>query len=296
MIGTAKGIETDGQPGLDGAAPTIGSHGDHALADDLGGVGVEIHDQRRVLVDADDVPVGTQLGLEALQARGTQVAVAGVVIAALGVVVVRDHGDGQAQGCQQIEARDPFGFGADLVDLVDRHRRHAECEHRRRREHHGAAPGQLVGEDVGDGGAGPLTKGIRGASRSGEDPIGLPQPGQPGLDLDRIDADDPREAGGDHGPADALVEVLQGSLDEDVPVLLEPERGVDHHRPGWRITGGAGLQTVEDRSMRFDHGRGGLARPHEHENARCHRCPCRSIGGGHGDHGRRTSRRFGVLR
>ena len=80
------------------------------------------------------------------------VAEPGVVVAALGVVVVRDdRGPQTGRLAEQVEAVQPGRIRPDLVDLVDRDRRHAEGQRGGARHRDDAAVGQLPGEAAGIG-------------------------------------------------------------------------------------------------------------------------------------------------
>jgi len=72
------------------------------------------------IVDAEDSRLLGKLTLELGQAAFTEVAVAGVVRSALGVVVVRYDGDGQVHVCEEVGPGQPVRSCADFVDLVDR--------------------------------------------------------------------------------------------------------------------------------------------------------------------------------
>ena len=104
---------------------------DGTLADDLGGVGVEIHDDAGVLVDAEHEAAFGQLGLEHRQTPLAQVAEPGVVIAALGIVVVRNHRHVQPDLGEDVEPVEPVRVDAHLVDLVDGNGRPSDRERRR---------------------------------------------------------------------------------------------------------------------------------------------------------------------
>ena len=89
--------------------------------------------------------------LEVPQPPLAHVAEAGVVVAALGVVVVGDDGRAQAgRRAEQVEPLEPVRVVADLVDLVDRDRDDAQGERGRARHRHDAAVGELLGERVRD--------------------------------------------------------------------------------------------------------------------------------------------------
>ncbi len=119
----AEDVDGDGLAGLDAHRHAVAAQRDGALADDLGGVGVEIDDDAGVLVDAEDEhPVG-QRRLQHGEASLAEVAEPGVVVAALLVVVVRNHGDVEPDLAQDVEPVDPVRVRADLVDLVHGHRR-----------------------------------------------------------------------------------------------------------------------------------------------------------------------------
>ena len=126
----------------------------HAAADDRRRVGVEVDDQPGVLVDAEHERAVGQLALEPFEPGQTEVAEAGVVVAALGVVEVGDDGDRQPDRGQQVEAVEPEGVRADLVDLVDGHRRDAQRERGRAGEHQRAAGSARLQEAASTSGTG----------------------------------------------------------------------------------------------------------------------------------------------
>src|ERR1035441_10616679 len=75
------------------------------------------------------------------------------------------------------------------------------------------------------------------------------------------------QAGQPDGMADAVAEMFLGPGDEFVGVLLEPERRVEEDGPCPFAT-----DALDQLPMHRGHGRGGLSRPHDAEEAR----------GGHG--------------
>ena len=154
----AEGVDGDGLAGLDAHRLAVAAQRDGALADDLGGVGIEIHHDTGVLVDAEYETSVRQRWLEHGQAPLAQVAEPGVVVAALGVVVVWDHRNVEANLCEHVEAVQPVRVDADLVDLVDGHGRPPERERRRRREHDRSARAQLLADRIGDRRAAPLAE------------------------------------------------------------------------------------------------------------------------------------------
>ena len=120
--------------------------------------------------------------------RYHHVLLARVVVATLGVVVVRDdRGPHAGRRPKQIEARQPFRVGADLVDLVDRDGHHAGGQRRRAGHRHHAAMCQFGGECPRDGAAGPVAQGIAGTARSGEHVASLAEAGQGGRGGERVD-------------------------------------------------------------------------------------------------------------
>ena len=73
-----------------------------------------------VLVDAEDAGVVGELTFQLDESLFAQVAEAGVVVAAFGVVVVGDDRAADAGEGEDVETRQPVRRRADLVDLVDR--------------------------------------------------------------------------------------------------------------------------------------------------------------------------------
>ena len=126
-------------------------------------------------IDAQHEVTRRQLLLQQSQAALAEVAEAGVVRAALGVVVVGDDRGVQAQVGQQVQAGQPGRVRADLVDLVDRDGVGAEGECRRAGERHEAAVGQLARQERGDLRGLPLAKRVARAARSGEHEVGVRQ-------------------------------------------------------------------------------------------------------------------------
>ena len=100
--------------------------GHAAVTADLDLVGPQVDHRRGVLVHAEHRGPGRQLALHPGQAPFAEVAVAGVVGAALGVVVVRDQRHRKAEQAEQVQAAEPVRVGAGLVDLVHRQRGAAE--------------------------------------------------------------------------------------------------------------------------------------------------------------------------
>ena len=149
--------------------------------------GVEIERDGGVLVDADDEGVRRQHLLHLRQSTFAQVAEPGVVVAALGVVVVRDHHDRQAGHLpDEVEPLGPGRWLARLVDLVHRHRVRAEGERGGAGEDDHAAALEPIGEQLRDLGVAPLPQRVGRAARTGEDPAGVargrraPGRGRPG--------------------------------------------------------------------------------------------------------------------
>ena len=149
-------------------------HGHDAVADHGRRASVEIEHAPRVLVDAEYPPGVRQLRLEDGQPPLAQIAEAGVVVAPLGVVVVGDDRHVGPEGAEQVEPVGPDRVGTHLVDLVHRHRVAAQREGGGAGEHHAPPVGQLVGEQIGHVGPGPLAQGVGGAAGPGEHPAGRP--------------------------------------------------------------------------------------------------------------------------
>ena len=182
----AEGVDGDGLAGFEADGLAVAAQGDRALADDVGGVGVEIHHHTGVLIDTQDETSVRQFGLEHGEAPLTEIAEARVVVAALGVVVMRDDRNVQADLRQHVEPVQPVRVESDLVDLVHGHGRPAERQCRCRREHDRAAGAQLVGDGAGDGSVAPLLEREGRAAGAGEHPVGRTDLGDAPLDGNRV--------------------------------------------------------------------------------------------------------------
>ena len=167
----------------------MAADGDGAQASDGGGVGVEIEDAGGVLVDAQDEDVGRELLFHLEEAALAEVRVAGVVGAALGVVVMGDDGGPEAGVGDEVEAVEPVRLLPDLVDLVDGDGVGAEHESSGAGEGDGAATTELGAQHGGHRGFPPLLEGIRGRSGAGEDVVRVAQAGEHGLVGDGVVAD-----------------------------------------------------------------------------------------------------------
>ena len=224
-----------------------------------------------------------QSPFEAPQAPLAHVAEAGVVRAALGVVVVGDDGGAQAGGrAEEVEPVEPAGLLADLVHLVHGDRDDADRERRGARHREDAARAarrQLRREGIGDRAAGPLAERIAGAPRAGHDIARLADAGEGGGEGHGVDLAGAVRGDG-HRPADARREELDRAAAQLVGVLLEAVRSVqDRCRDGGRVRGrGAawrgrafsarGLEALEEGAVDLRHRRRGLARAHDREDAR----------------------------
>ena len=116
--------------------------------------------------------------LQERQPALAHVAVPGVVVAALGVVVVGHHRRPQAGLGQQVEALQPVGLLADLVHLVHRQGEGAQGDGGGAGEGDAAAGAELVGQHRRHLAALPLGQGVRRAPGPGEHVPGVPQAGQ----------------------------------------------------------------------------------------------------------------------
>jgi len=126
-----------------------------------------------VLVNPEHPDGVGQVGLHHRQPSLAEVAIAGVVRAALGVVEVRDQDPVYAgQLPDQVQRLDPVRVLADLVDLVDGGGVGAGRAGCRGSQHEGAPPPYDLGESSGDGCAAPLPERVRGAARTREGPGG----------------------------------------------------------------------------------------------------------------------------
>ena len=148
------------------ARPT---NGDTTTSFDGRRLRVEIDDAGRVLVDPEHERRLGQQPLHHGQPALAQVAEAGVVVAALGVVEVGDDDRVEPGLGHEVEAFEPAGLVAHLVDLVDGHREAPEREGGGAGEGDAAAAPQLLGQDRGRLRAGPLAQGVRRAARPRED-------------------------------------------------------------------------------------------------------------------------------
>ena len=92
----AERVDRDLAAAREDGAPAVDPDGDPAEAGDRGRPGLEVQHERRVAVDAEDEGAVGQGRLQHPQAPLAHVAEAGVVGAALGVVVVGDDGGPQA--------------------------------------------------------------------------------------------------------------------------------------------------------------------------------------------------------
>ena len=262
MDAAAEVVEGDRLAGVEAGGFASAAQGDGALADDLGGVGVEVDHDAGVLVDAEDEASLRQFGLEHREASLAQVAEARVVVAALGVVVVRDDGDVEADLGEHVEALEPVRVGAHLVHLVDRDGDLAQRQRRGGREDDGATRTKLLGDRIGDRRVPPLCECVRRTAGPGEHPVRGSDLRDAALDGNGVAGVGSGQAGRLDPSTDRVVEVLDRLGCEDRGVLLEPERCVEQDRP--RV----GAEPVEDRAVRPFHRRRRLAGAHDGEDPR----------------------------
>ena len=218
-----------------------------------------------MLVEAEDEGAVGQQPFHDRKATLTEIAEPGVVMAALGIVVVRDHRHGQTERCQQIEPVEPVRIGTRLVQLVHRHGRDPERERCGARERDCASASKLLGEEVADRRTCPLSQRIGGAPRAGEHEPRPPDTGERRLAFERgrrLEALQPCYA---DAPAEARVEVGDGLCGELVGVLLEPERRVEEH--GGNFARIVHFEAFENHAMRLHHRRRRLTAPHDRQQA-----------------------------
>ncbi len=123
--------------------------------------------------EPEDDDIVRKQRLEGPETRLSHEAEAGVVGAALGVVPVGDHGQVEAEAAHDVDPGLPARLFAYLVDFVHRQR---ETPHRQGRgtcRHQAAAGLDALGQNVGDGGAGPLAHGVGGAAGPDQNKVGL---------------------------------------------------------------------------------------------------------------------------
>ena len=200
--------------------------------------------------------------LEGPQPALAHVAEAGVVGAALGVVVVgHDGGSQPGRRTQQVEPLEPGRIVTDLVDLVHRDRDDAERERGGARHRQDPAARELLPERVGDARPRPLPERVAGAARPGHHVAGLADPGDRGGGGHGVLGGGP-ERGDLDRVADARREELERARRQLVRVLLEPVRRVDDGRGH-----GPRREPVEQRPVDLGHGGRRLARAHHGEHA-----------------------------
>ena len=132
---------------------TAGSQGEPAVAEHTRCLLREVEQDGRVLVDPEHERLVGQFPFQQRQPPLAQIAEAGVVGAALGVVVVRDHRHLEGDAGQEIEPVEPVGRRAHLVDLVHGHREPPQRERGGAGERDAPAGLELVG-DIGEAGGG----------------------------------------------------------------------------------------------------------------------------------------------
>ena len=243
--------------GLDASRYSVFAECDSALADDLGGIRIEVDDDAGVLVDPEYEHVVIEFGFEHCQAPLAEVALARVVVATLFVVVVRDDNDRKTDFAQHVEPVDPVRIGARLVDLVDRNRFPPKREGGGRREHDGTAVAELVGNGLRNWRIGPLAQRKGRTAGAGKDPVGCTDLRDGCFDCHDIAVVGSCEASDLDGPVRRVGEVLGGLGGKDFYVFLEPERGIEEHG----VNGAAGCcgKLFEHAAMRRGHRRSGFA-------------------------------------
>ena len=209
-----------------------------------------------------------------------EVAVPGVVAAALGVVVVRDERDGEAERAEQVEPVQPARRAARLVDLVDRQGEPSRGGGGRRGQHGQPVAGQDPVPQPGRDRPGlPVRERVRRAPGPGEHPVRRPDAGRlPRLVLlvrrdqrrrhprVRVRARARRDA--DLQP-DAVREVTLRPRRDVGGVLLERVRRREHHR----LRAGQ-PEPRHQLPVHRDHRRAGLPGPDDRQHAyRSHRRP-----------------------
>ena len=207
--------------------------------------------------------------------RIAEVAVPGVVAAALGVVVVGDERDVQAERPEQVEPGQPARRAARLVDLVNRHGELSRGSGGRRGQHgHPVAGQDAVPQPGRDRPGPPVRERIGRAPRPGEHPVRGPDvsrlpcfvllvfAGQrrrhPGI---RVRACACRDA---HLQADAVREVALRAGRDVGGVLLERVGSREHYR--LRIVQAKPRHQVP---VHRDHRRTGLAGPDDRQHPAC---------------------------
>ena len=167
--------------------------------------------------------------LQRLEPGLPEVAEAGVVGTALGVVIVRDDRYCEVKkAVQEVEPGDPVRCGADLVDLVHRKRPSAGGDRCGAPEHHRAPTVDDVADRTDDRCAMPLVEGVGGATGTGEEPGGATKFSEDLLAVCRAELAASPLNRNDVLP-DRFIEVLDGAMREVVSVDLKSVRRVEHH-------------------------------------------------------------------
>ena len=137
-------------------------------------------------VHAKNEDIRRQLRLKPLQPPLTHVAESRVVVAPLGVVIVRDDRHVEAERRKQIQALEPVRRLPDLIDLVHRDRVPAERQGSGAGHRHGPSSGQLLRQQPRDIRPGPLTERVGQTSGAGEHEPSVADADQRGLASKRI--------------------------------------------------------------------------------------------------------------
>ncbi len=195
------------QHGRDARAPDR----ETSSAADLSRFSGQVENDGGVLIDAENGRARRQVCLHGRKPPLAQVAEPGVMRAAFGIVIMRDHRDRQADGSEQVQAIQPVRVGASLVDLIDGHRRQASSGGCGRRQHGDSGPaGHAVPQSVADRLTPPSGQCVGRAAWPGEYPVSSSQPR-------RVDTTGERR----HGQAHARGEVRPGPCRHIGGVLLE---------------------------------------------------------------------------
>ena len=247
--------------------------GQAAPAADLDVARAQVDQRCGVLVHAQHGGVLAELALHPGQPAFAEVAVPGVVAAALGVVVVGDDRDGEAERAEQVEPGRPVGRAACLIYLVDRQREPARGGGGRRGQHGQPVAGQDPVPQPGRDRPGlPVRQRVGGAARPGEHPVRRPD-GRGLLRLVLLVPFDQRRrhrgvrarAGARRDPhrqADAVREVPLGARRDVGGVFLEGVGGGQHHR----LRAGH-AEPRHQVPVHRDHRRAGLAGPDDGQDA-----------------------------
>ena len=241
---------------------------DSAVTGHLSRSSVDVNDESGVLVDTEHPGAVGEHGLHRDQSSLAEIAEAGVVMAALGVVVVRDHRGVDADRREEVEPVGPERLMSALVDLVDGDGGDTDGQRGGRGEHHDTASVEFRSQHSGHRGVAPLLDGVGRRAWSGEEVVAAPQDLETALDGEAVGVDDAGEARYREVDVNRLGEVGDGAFGQFGRVLLESVGGVEH---GGGDVGahpaGGGFETGRESTVGRDHRRGGLARAHEREDA-----------------------------